>query len=72
MLRRYQEAISYYEKALALSSRSVSTYAGLAYTHHLQVGGVFIDFLFFYFYVRMSTGTVFDIIVPKPNYKICT
>uniref|UniRef100_A0A165Z0Q7 Uncharacterized protein n=1 Tax=Daucus carota subsp. sativus TaxID=79200 RepID=A0A165Z0Q7_DAUCS len=35
-LRRYQEAISYYEKALTLSTRSVSTYAGLAYTYHLQ------------------------------------
>jgi len=35
--RMYQEAISYYEKALALSTRSVSTYAGLAYTYHLQV-----------------------------------
>jgi anaphase-promoting complex subunit 6 len=35
-LRMYREAISYYEKALALST-SVSTYAGLAYTYHLQV-----------------------------------
>ncbi|RWR89208.1 anaphase-promoting complex subunit 6 [Cinnamomum micranthum f. kanehirae] len=35
-LRRYNEAISYYEKALALSTRSLSTYAGLAYTYHLQ------------------------------------
>ncbi|BAT89487.1 anaphase-promoting complex subunit 6 [Vigna umbellata] len=35
-LKMYQEAISYYEKALALSTRSVSTYAGLAYTYHLQ------------------------------------
>lgn len=35
-LRRYQEAISYYEKALTLSTRSLSTYAGLAYTYHLQ------------------------------------
>ncbi|KAK9085697.1 hypothetical protein Sjap_026108 [Stephania japonica] len=35
-LRKYQEAILYYEKALALSTRSVSTYAGLAYTYHLQ------------------------------------
>ncbi|CAK9134145.1 unnamed protein product [Ilex paraguariensis] len=35
-LRRYNEAITYYEKALALSTRSVSTYAGLAYTYHLQ------------------------------------
>ncbi|KAH1247056.1 Anaphase-promoting complex subunit 6 [Glycine max] len=35
-LKMYREAISYYEKALALSTRSVSTYAGLAYTYHLQ------------------------------------
>ncbi|KAK7405333.1 hypothetical protein VNO78_06564 [Psophocarpus tetragonolobus] len=35
-LKMYKEAISYYEKALALSTRSVSTYAGLAYTYHLQ------------------------------------
>ncbi|KAL9298035.1 hypothetical protein ACSQ67_023931 [Phaseolus vulgaris] len=35
-LKMYGEAISYYEKALALSTRSVSTYAGLAYTYHLQ------------------------------------
>ncbi|EPS72438.1 hypothetical protein M569_02320, partial [Genlisea aurea] len=35
-LKRYEEAISYYEKALALSTRSWSIYAGLAYTYHLQ------------------------------------
>lgn len=35
-LKRYNEAIAYYEKALALSTRSLSTYAGLAYTYHLQ------------------------------------
>ncbi|KAL7186188.1 hypothetical protein ACSBR2_028024 [Camellia fascicularis] len=35
-LKRYREAITYYEKALALSTRSLSTYAGLAYTYHLQ------------------------------------
>ncbi|KAK9070581.1 hypothetical protein SSX86_010983 [Deinandra increscens subsp. villosa] len=35
-LKRYSEAITYYEKALALSARSLSTYAGLAYTYHLQ------------------------------------
>ncbi|XP_058100856.1 anaphase-promoting complex subunit 6 isoform X2 [Magnolia sinica] len=35
-LKMYNEAISYYEKALALSTRSLSTYAGLAYTYHLQ------------------------------------
>ncbi|KAI3838973.1 hypothetical protein MKX03_031071 [Papaver bracteatum] len=35
-LKKYNEAISYYEKALALSTRSLSTYAGLAYTYHLQ------------------------------------
>jgi len=45
--RMYGEAISYYEKALALSTRSVSTYAGLAYTYHLQV----YKLLFFSYYV---------------------
>ncbi|KAL6999638.1 Cell division cycle protein 16 [Sarracenia purpurea var. burkii] len=35
-LKKYREAITYYEKALALSTRSLSTYAGLAYTYHLQ------------------------------------
>ncbi|CAL5405953.1 unnamed protein product [Camellia sinensis] len=35
-LKRYREAITYYERALALSTRSLSTYAGLAYTYHLQ------------------------------------
>ncbi|KAM1902096.1 hypothetical protein ACFX14_030844 [Malus domestica] len=32
----YEEAIKFYEKALALSTRSVSTYAVLAYAYHLQ------------------------------------
>ncbi|KZV29705.1 anaphase-promoting complex subunit 6 [Dorcoceras hygrometricum] len=35
-LKRYNEAITYYDKALAISTRSLSTYAGLAYTYHLQ------------------------------------
>ncbi|KAI4387990.1 hypothetical protein MLD38_000369 [Melastoma candidum] len=35
-LKMYREAISNYEKALALSTRSVSTYAGIAYAYHLQ------------------------------------
>ncbi|XP_060209255.1 anaphase-promoting complex subunit 6 isoform X3 [Lycium barbarum] len=35
-LKRYNEAIENYERALALSTRSLSTYAGLAYTYHLQ------------------------------------
>ncbi|KAK6946621.1 Tetratricopeptide repeat, partial [Dillenia turbinata] len=35
-LKMFNEAISFYEKALALSTRSLSTYAGLAYTYHLQ------------------------------------
>ncbi|KAI7991885.1 Anaphase-promoting complex subunit 6 [Camellia lanceoleosa] len=35
-LKRYREAITYYEKALALSTVSLSTYVGLAYTYHLQ------------------------------------
>ncbi|KAI8001514.1 Anaphase-promoting complex subunit 6 [Camellia lanceoleosa] len=30
------EAITYYEKALALSTVSLSTYVGLAYTYHLR------------------------------------
>lgn len=33
----FNEAIQNYEKALTLSTKSVSTYAGLAYTYHLQV-----------------------------------
>ncbi|KAH9779063.1 Anaphase-promoting complex subunit 6 [Citrus sinensis] len=32
----YHEAISCYERALTLLNRSLSTYAGLAYTYHLQ------------------------------------
>ncbi|GAB2230997.1 hypothetical protein Droror1_Dr00027280 [Drosera rotundifolia] len=36
-LKRYDEAISCYEKALALSTtRSLAAFAGLAYTYHLQ------------------------------------
>lgn len=35
-LKMYHEAISFYDKALTLSTRSLSTYAGLAYTYHLQ------------------------------------
>lgn len=35
--RRYIKAITYYEKALALSTRSLSAFAGLAYTYHLMV-----------------------------------
>ncbi|GAB4849379.1 Cell division cycle protein 16 [Ancistrocladus abbreviatus] len=35
-LKLYHDAISYYEKALALSSGSLSTYSGLAYTYHLE------------------------------------
>ncbi|KAM1474951.1 hypothetical protein ACFX2I_030902 [Malus domestica] len=35
-LKIYDEAIKFYEKALALSTRSVSTYAVLAYAYHLQ------------------------------------
>ncbi|XP_010486605.1 PREDICTED: anaphase-promoting complex subunit 6-like isoform X2 [Camelina sativa] len=34
--RKDHEAISYYEKALTLSTKSLSTYSGLAYTYHLQ------------------------------------
>ncbi|XP_074311173.1 anaphase-promoting complex subunit 6 [Silene latifolia] len=35
-LRMYGEAIKQYEKALTLSTKSLSTYSGLAYTYHLQ------------------------------------
>lgn len=35
-LKMFREAITYYEKALTLSTRCLSTYAGLAYTYHLQ------------------------------------
>ncbi|KAI9185441.1 hypothetical protein LWI28_007247 [Acer negundo] len=35
-LKMYHDALSCYEKALTLSNRSLSTYAGLAYTYHLQ------------------------------------
>ncbi|KAF5728257.1 anaphase-promoting complex subunit 6 [Tripterygium wilfordii] len=35
-LKMYNDAILCYERALALSTRSLSTYAGLAYTYHLQ------------------------------------
>ncbi|XP_010537723.1 PREDICTED: anaphase-promoting complex subunit 6 [Tarenaya hassleriana] len=35
-LRKYSEAILYYERALTLSTKSLSTYAGLAYAYHLQ------------------------------------
>ncbi|KAF2314404.1 hypothetical protein GH714_026063 [Hevea brasiliensis] len=35
-LKMYHEATSCYERALTLSTRSLSTYAGLAYTYHLQ------------------------------------
>ncbi|XP_044473850.1 anaphase-promoting complex subunit 6-like isoform X2 [Mangifera indica] len=32
----YHQAISWYKRALTLSNRSLNTYAGLAYTYHLQ------------------------------------
>ncbi|CAN1297548.1 Anaphase-promoting complex subunit 6 [Linum perenne] len=35
-LKKYHDAISYYERALELSTTSLSTYSGLAYTYHLQ------------------------------------
>ncbi|VVA95791.1 unnamed protein product [Arabis nemorensis] len=35
-LRKDREAISYYERALTLSTKSLSTYSGMAYTYHLQ------------------------------------
>nr|KAJ0197835.1 hypothetical protein LSAT_V11C700382240 [Lactuca sativa] len=45
-LKLYSEAITYYEKALALSTRSLSTYAGLAYTYHLR--GNYTDAITYY------------------------
>ncbi|KAE8713026.1 Anaphase-promoting complex subunit 6 [Hibiscus syriacus] len=35
-LKMFHEAVTFYEKALTLSTKSLSTYAGLAYTYHLQ------------------------------------
>ncbi|XP_020593045.1 anaphase-promoting complex subunit 6 [Phalaenopsis equestris] len=35
-LKMYHKAVSSYEKAIALSNRSLSAFAGLAYTHHLM------------------------------------
>ncbi|XP_039126591.1 anaphase-promoting complex subunit 6 [Dioscorea cayenensis subsp. rotundata] len=35
-LKMYHKAVSYYEKALTFSTQSLSTFAGLAYTYHLQ------------------------------------
>ncbi|PKA62775.1 Anaphase-promoting complex subunit 6 [Apostasia shenzhenica] len=36
-LKLYHKAVTNYEKALALSTRSLSAFAGLAYTYHLMV-----------------------------------
>jgi len=35
-LKEYQKAVSYYEKALTLPTKSLSVFAGLAYTYHLM------------------------------------
>uniref|UniRef100_A0A0D9VRN4 Uncharacterized protein n=1 Tax=Leersia perrieri TaxID=77586 RepID=A0A0D9VRN4_9ORYZ len=35
-LKKYQNAISYYEKALTFQTKSLSAFAGLAYTYHLM------------------------------------
>nr|AGT15904.1 hypothetical protein SHCRBa_121_B20_R_310 [Saccharum hybrid cultivar R570] len=35
-LKEYQKAVSYYEKALTLPTKSLSAFAGLAYTYHLM------------------------------------
>ncbi|EFJ07248.1 hypothetical protein SELMODRAFT_272183 [Selaginella moellendorffii] len=44
-LKLYPEAISMYEKALALCPRGATTYAALGFTHHLQGStGIAIDF----------------------------
>ncbi|CAN6301624.1 unnamed protein product [Urochloa humidicola] len=35
-LKKYQKAVSYYEKALTFPTKSLSAFAGLAYTYHLM------------------------------------
>jgi hypothetical protein len=35
--REYQKAVSYYAKALTFPTKSLSAFAGLAYTYHLLV-----------------------------------
>uniref|UniRef100_A0ACD5TVM6 Uncharacterized protein n=1 Tax=Avena sativa TaxID=4498 RepID=A0ACD5TVM6_AVESA len=35
-LKKYQKAISYYEKALAFPTKTLSAFSGLAYTYHLM------------------------------------
>ncbi|XP_062213504.1 anaphase-promoting complex subunit 6-like isoform X3 [Phragmites australis] len=35
-LKEYQKAVSYYEKALTFPTKSLSAFAGLAYTYHLM------------------------------------
>lgn len=62
--RMYREAIKYYEKALALSTRSLSTYAGLAYTYHLQVLEYFKSSSLFLFmlYLPMRFLNLYDIV----------
>ncbi|WVZ02556.1 hypothetical protein V8G54_023362 [Vigna mungo] len=67
-LKMYQEAISYYEKALALSTRSVSTYAGLAYTYHLQD-----DFTTaITYYHKVSNSVPIWALWLKPDDQFCT
>ncbi|GJN08530.1 hypothetical protein PR202_ga26464 [Eleusine coracana subsp. coracana] len=36
-LKEYQKAVTYYEKALTFPTKSLSAFAGLAYTYHLMV-----------------------------------
>ncbi|KAL8141301.1 hypothetical protein V2J09_007322 [Rumex salicifolius] len=59
-LKMYCEAISYYEKALTLSTRSLSTYSGLAYTYHLQG-----DYSAAVMYYHKALGL-------KPDDQFCT
>ncbi|XP_044473852.1 anaphase-promoting complex subunit 6-like [Mangifera indica] len=52
--RKLKDAISCYERALTLSNRSLTTYAGLAYTYHLQDNfTAAISYYLKYFYLRI-------------------
>ncbi|RAL49084.1 hypothetical protein DM860_015075 [Cuscuta australis] len=59
-LQLYDEAITYYKKALAMSTTSLSTYAGLAYTYHLK--GKFTKAITYY-HKALSLN---------PTHKFCT
>lgn len=59
-LKKYKEAITNYKKALDLSSQSLNTFAGLAYTYHLQEN--FDDAIAYYHKALWL----------KPNDQFCT